>query len=189
MALACVTPCSALRPAAAASGSSRGAQQQQRAAAPTAQLLGWRRQRRRQRQAAVHASEEDLDQQLQADLERLRQRQAAAGGGGAPQAASPIRQQQQQAASTSSGGDSPLGGLKDAVDKVLIADFFFILFALAWLGAALAERSALQSTRLLDTWLSLWQWVFQPAIGVLMLGALVSGGVGWAKDNLGGGQR
>ena len=58
MALACVTPCSALRPAAAASGSSRGAQQQQRAAAPTAQLLGWRRQRRRQRQAAVHAAEE-----------------------------------------------------------------------------------------------------------------------------------
>ena len=30
--------------------------------------------------------------------------------------------------------------------QVLIADFFFILFALAWLGAALAERSALQST-------------------------------------------
>lgn len=25
---------------------------------------------------------------------------------------------------------------------------------------------------LLDTWLSLWQWVFQPAIGVLMLGAV-----------------
>ena len=25
---------------------------------------------------------------------------------------------------------------------------------------------------LLDTWLGLWQWVFQPAIGVLMLGAV-----------------
>lgn len=24
----------------------------------------------------------------------------------------------------------------------------------------------------LDAWLSLWQWVFQPAIGVLMLGAV-----------------
>lgn len=39
---------------------------------------------------------------------------------------------------------------------------------------------------LLDTWLSLWQWVFQPAIGVLMLGALVSGAVGWVKENVGG---
>lgn len=25
---------------------------------------------------------------------------------------------------------------------------------------------------LLDLWLQLWQWVFQPAIGVLMLGAV-----------------
>lgn len=25
---------------------------------------------------------------------------------------------------------------------------------------------------LLDAWLGLWQWVFQPAIGVLMLGAV-----------------
>lgn len=30
--------------------------------------------------------------------------------------------------------------------QLLIADFFFILFALGWLGAGLAERSALQST-------------------------------------------
>ena len=150
MSLACVTPCSALRPAATASSSLRSAQLQQRAASMAPLLPGWRRQRRRQ--AAVRATEEgalregrlshavqwmsidnltkcrpltsccptpaDLDQQLQADLERLRQRQAAAGGG-APQAASPARQQQQQqAASSASGGDSPLAGLKDAVDKV-----------------------------------------------------------------------
>lgn len=56
--------------------------------------------------------------------------------------------------------------------QALIADFFFIVFALAWLGAGLAERSTLQSTALLDAWLPLWQWVFQPAIGVLMLGAV-----------------
>ena len=30
--------------------------------------------------------------------------------------------------------------------QVLIADFFFILFSLGWLGVGLAERSALQST-------------------------------------------
>lgn len=38
------------------------------------------------------------------------------------------------------------GGLKDAVDKILIADFFFILFALAWLGFALGIRSVTDST-------------------------------------------
>ena len=31
---------------------------------------------------------------------------------------------------------------------------------------------------LIDAWFPLWQWVFQPAIGTLMLGALVSGAVG-----------
>jgi hypothetical protein len=67
---------------------------------------------------------------------------------------------------------SALGNIKDAVDKVLIADFFFVLFALAWLGGGLVARSALHTTAVLDAWLSLWQWVFQPAIGVLMLGAV-----------------
>ncbi len=60
----------------------------------------------------------DLDQ-LQQDLERLRQRQAAAGG---TPAASPAaaRQQPGQAASPASEqqGSSPLAGVKDAVDKV-----------------------------------------------------------------------
>jgi hypothetical protein len=70
------------------------------------------------------------------------------------------------------------GGLKNAIDKVLIADFFFILFILAWLGVGVGEKSLLQSSRLLDAWYPLWQWVFQPALGVLMLGALVSGAAG-----------
>ncbi|PSC75919.1 hypothetical protein C2E20_1148 [Micractinium conductrix] len=155
-------------------------------------LLQEQRRQRRRRAAPVRAApDEDLDQQLQADLDRLRQRQAATNGAG------PSAQQRQQAAarfegsrsSSSSGSGGALGGLKDAVDKLLIADFFFILFALGWLGAGLAERSTLQSTNLLDAWLSLWQWVFQPAIGVLMLGALVSGAFGWAKENLGQEQR
>jgi hypothetical protein len=33
----------------------------------------------------------------------------------------------------------------------------------------------------LDTWLLLWQWVFQPAIGVLMLGTVSGGGGGGAQ--------
>lgn len=38
--------------------------------------------------------------------------------------------------------------------------------------APLLARPASPTQNLLDAWLSLWQWVFQPAIGVLMLGAV-----------------
>jgi hypothetical protein len=156
----------------------------------------------RQEKAPIQASSsenDDLDRQLAEDLERLRVRQ---------------QQQQQSSSSTSSNNnDTPRtisssnrfsiintnsnarqdssqedgnNGVKEAIDKFLIADFFFILFALAWLGVGLVERSAFNSSYLVDTWLSLWQWLWQPAIGVLMLGALVSGGAGWVKENMGG---
>lgn len=65
---------------------------------------------------------------------------------------------------------------------MLIADFFFILAILAWLGVGLIEKATVGSSNLVDAWLPLWQWVFQPAIGVLMLGALVSGGLNWVAE-------
>eukprot|EP00887_Chlorella_sp_A99_P001043 scaffold14.g1043.t1 len=152
--------------------------------------------RRSAARAPRASSEQDLDKQLLEDLERLRQRQAAGGGAAAQErpaaAAAAAAQQEARRAADGAGagadGGSPLAGVKEGLDKLLIADFFFILAALAWLSAGLAERSLLHSTGLLDSWLGLWQWVFQPAIGVLMLGALVSGAVGWAKENLGGKQ-
>ncbi|KAG0621383.1 hypothetical protein M758_3G015600 [Ceratodon purpureus] len=66
------------------------------------------------------------------------------------------------------------GMVKTVIEKVLVADFFFILFILAWLVAGLGERSFLESTRLIDAWLPLWTTVFQPALGVFMAGAIVS---------------
>jgi hypothetical protein len=54
-----------------------------------------------------------------------------------------------------------------------VADFFFVLLALAWLGLGLGAQGALHSSAVLDAWFPLWPLVFQPAIGVLMLGALV----------------
>jgi hypothetical protein len=66
------------------------------------------------------------------------------------------------------------GMAKTVIEKVLVADFFFILFILAWLVAGLGERSFLESTRLIDAWLPLWTTVFQPALGVFMAGAIVS---------------
>jgi hypothetical protein len=66
--------------------------------------------------------------------------------------------------------------------QVLIADFFLVLAILAWLGAGLAEKATVQSSNLIDAWLPLWPLVFQPAIGVLMAGALVSGGLNWLDE-------
>lgn len=63
--------------------------------------------------------------------------------------------------------------------QVLIADFFFVLLVLAWLAAGLAEKATVKSSALIDAWMPLWPLLFQPAIGVLMLGALVSGGLNW----------
>lgn len=66
--------------------------------------------------------------------------------------------------------------------QVLIADFFFILVVLAWLGAGVAAKAALHSSALIDAWMPLWPMVFQPAIGILMAGALVSGGLSWVQE-------
>jgi hypothetical protein len=75
------------------------------------------------------------------------------------------------------------GGLKAVIEKVLVADFFFILFILAWLVAGLVERSVLESTTLIDSWLPLWATVFQPALGVFMAGAIVSAVSGYLSKS------
>ena len=70
-----------------------------------------------------------------------------------------------------------------AYQQVLIADFFLVLAVLAWLAAG-AMQAALSggSSPLLDAWYPLWPMVWQPAIGLLMAGALVSGGLGWIAE-------
>lgn len=75
------------------------------------------------------------------------------------------------------------GGMKSVIEKVLVADFFFILFILAWLVAGLVERSVLESTTLIDSWLPLWATVFQPALGVFMAGAIVSAVSGYLSKS------
>ncbi len=64
-----------------------------------------------------------------------------------------------------------------------MADFFLVLAVLAWLAAG-AVQAALSggSSPLLDAWYPLWPMLWQPAIGVLMAGALVSGGLGWLAE-------
>ncbi|KAI5061623.1 hypothetical protein GOP47_0024128 [Adiantum capillus-veneris] len=60
------------------------------------------------------------------------------------------------------------------IEKLLVADFFFILFILAWFLAGLAEKAAFDTTALIDAWLPLWSPVFQPALGFFMAAALWS---------------
>lgn len=66
--------------------------------------------------------------------------------------------------------------------QVLVADFFLVLFALAWLGAGVVQANVFGSSPLLDVWYPLWPTLWQSAIGLLMAGALVSGGLGWLQS-------
>ena len=124
---------------------------------------------------------------LKADMERFQRAAAAASSssGKAPTSAfskpgAPAPPAPDAGASSSS--SSPI---KDAVDKLLIADFFLVLVTLAWFVAGLAEKGALHSSALLDAWMPLWPLLWQPAIGLLMAGALASGGMSWLAGRSG----
>ncbi|KAL4529316.1 hypothetical protein Ndes2526B_g04144 [Nannochloris sp. 'desiccata'] len=124
---------------------------------------------------------DDLDRQLKEDMERYKQRQSTVQT--TPGRFQPVSIPTARTAADNA--DAPNFALKEAIDKFLIADFFFVVFALVSLGVSLAVNLAFESSALLDFWLVCWQWVFQPAIGLLMLGSIGSGVAAWAKDNLG----
>jgi hypothetical protein len=65
----------------------------------------------------------------------------------------------------------------------LMANLFFVLFCFAWFAIALIGRSANLPLGL-DLWHSLWTPVMQPAIGILMMGAIVSGAYSWVLKKL-----
>jgi hypothetical protein len=89
------------------------------------------------------------------------------------------------------GAASPFAGLKDNLDKLLIADFFLVLAALAWLAVAVAVSSITgdKETPLLTIWYALWPTLWQSALGLLMAGALVSGGLGKLAEQQGKGKQ
>eukprot|EP00271_Cylindrocystis_brebissonii_P019256 TRINITY_DN579_c0_g2_i1.p1 TRINITY_DN579_c0_g2~~TRINITY_DN579_c0_g2_i1.p1 ORF type:complete len:206 (+),score=22.92 TRINITY_DN579_c0_g2_i1:172-789(+) len=74
--------------------------------------------------------------------------------------------------------------LKDVVETLLVADFFFILAILAWFLAGVAQQqlSPTADSALLGAWFPLWDPVFQPALGIFMAGALVSGFMAWQRN-------
>jgi hypothetical protein len=59
------------------------------------------------------------------------------------------------------------------LDRFLVADVFFVIFAFFWFAIAVIGRSAGIPLGF-DLWYKLWQPVFNPALGILMLSAILS---------------
>ncbi len=72
-----------------------------------------------------------------------------------------------------------LGGL----NWVLVGNLFFVLASFGWFAAAVVGRS-LNVNLGLDIWYSLWMPLFQPAIGILMAGAIAIGVLRWVSNKL-----
>ncbi|MEM9005547.1 MAG: hypothetical protein AAGE59_18735 [Cyanobacteria bacterium P01_F01_bin.86] len=72
-----------------------------------------------------------------------------------------------------------LGGL----NWLLVANLFFVLASFGWFTTAVVGRS-LHVNLGLDVWYSLWMPVFQPAIGILMAGAIAIGLLRWTSNKL-----
>jgi hypothetical protein len=59
------------------------------------------------------------------------------------------------------------------LNRLLIADVFLVLFGFFWFAIAVIGRS-LELPLGWDLWYQLWQPLFNPAIGILFLGAIVN---------------
>jgi hypothetical protein len=80
-----------------------------------------------------------------------------------------------------------LSAMKDQFLKglnfVLMLDLFFVLASFGWFAIAILGRAAKVPLGL-DLWLKLWDPVMQPAIGILMAGAILSGLSSWVMKRL-----
>lgn len=69
------------------------------------------------------------------------------------------------------------------LNRLLMADVFFVLFSFFWFAIALLGRS-IGVPLGFDLWYSLWEPVFTPAIGILMAGAIITGIINWVSKRL-----
>lgn len=77
------------------------------------------------------------------------------------------------------GSPSPwLERLQGAIDRLLVLDVFLVLAGALWFGLGVVGH-ARGSEALLAAFQRLWFPLFQPALGLLMLAALLSGALGW----------
>ncbi|MEM6754625.1 MAG: hypothetical protein AAF630_16840 [Cyanobacteria bacterium P01_C01_bin.38] len=73
--------------------------------------------------------------------------------------------------------------LLNLLNTVLVANVFFVLISFGWFAVAVIGRSTGIPLGL-DLWHKLWEPVFNPAIGILMAGALLSGIISWVSRKL-----
>ncbi|MEY4354821.1 MAG: hypothetical protein RLZZ609_3062 [Cyanobacteriota bacterium] len=94
----------------------------------------------------------------------------------------PAETARREATSPSTSAEGPsvpwLERLQAGLDRLLVADVFLVLAGALWfgLGVGLHLRG---SEAALQAFQRLWPLLFQPAIGLLMAAALLSGGLGW----------
>jgi hypothetical protein len=75
-------------------------------------------------------------------------------------------------------GSPRLTPLKNAIDRVLVADVFLVIAGAVWFVVAVVMHSQ-KVDQPLELFQRLWDPLFTPAIGLLMAAALISGGLGW----------
>jgi hypothetical protein len=68
--------------------------------------------------------------------------------------------------------------LQGALDRLLVLDVFLVLAGALWFGLGVGLHLRGRDAAL-QTFQRLWPLLFQPAIGLLMGAALLSGGLGW----------
>jgi hypothetical protein len=71
-----------------------------------------------------------------------------------------------------------LAGLRELIDRLLVADVFLVLAGALWFTVAVVLHGW-QRDGALELFQRLWQPLFTPAISVLMGAALLSGALGW----------
>lgn len=74
------------------------------------------------------------------------------------------------------------------LNTALVVNFFLVLVSFFWFVIAVAGRS-FEVPLGFDLWYRLWQPLFQPAIGLLMVGAIVSGISSWLHKKIQTGQQ
>jgi hypothetical protein len=69
------------------------------------------------------------------------------------------------------------------LNLALMANLFLVLLSFFWLAIAVVGH-AFNLSLGLALWYKLWEPLFTPAIGILMLGALLSGVTNWVRKKL-----
>jgi hypothetical protein len=77
--------------------------------------------------------------------------------------------------------------MKDKVlewlNLALMANLFLVLFSFFWLASAVLGH-VFKIPLGLELWYKLWEPLFMPAIGILMLGAILSGVASWVNKKM-----